>query len=136
MEKTEKPVFTKYERARILGARALQLSMDAPVLMKIPEEMLSNLNFDPLRIAEVELDCGVLPISVKRPLPERTKEKLRAIKETELAGGEESDEQKVKIEQKETKDIAEEGEIMEIAAVDDEFEDFEESGTGGTEELE
>lgn len=136
MEKTEKLVFTKYERARILGARALQLSMDAPVLMKIPDEMLSNLNFDPLRIAETELDGGVLPISIKRPLPEKTKEKLKEIKETELVSREESDEEKMKIEKKETKDIAEEGEIMEIAGADDEFEDFEESGTGGGDELE
>ena len=106
--------------------------MDAPVLMKIPEDMLSNLNFDPLRIAEVELDSGVLPISVKRPMPERTKEKLKEIKEVDLSA-EVSDEEKLRIEQKETKDIAEEGEIMEIAAVDDEFEDFEESGTGESE---
>jgi len=135
MEKTAQ-TFTKYERARILGARALQLSMDAPVLMKISDDLLSNLNFDPLRIAEVELDSGVLPISVKRPMPEKTKEKLKEIKESELAGGDESDENKLRVEQRETKDIAEEGEIMEIAAVDDEFEDFEESGSGAGDELE
>jgi hypothetical protein len=30
--------FTKYERARIIGARALQLAMDAPLLLKVPEK--------------------------------------------------------------------------------------------------
>jgi DNA-directed RNA polymerase subunit K len=43
--------FTKYERARILGARALQIAMNAPLLIKITNEDLERINFDALKIA-------------------------------------------------------------------------------------
>ena len=56
--------FTKFERARVIGARALQLAMGAPLLTKRPKDL-----FDPVRIAELELEKGVLPITVKRPKP-------------------------------------------------------------------
>ena len=59
--------YTKYEVARILGARALQISLGAPILLKI--ENLSKMSF--LDIAELELKEGVLPITVVRVLPER-----------------------------------------------------------------
>lgn len=121
MEKT-KEEFTKYERARILGARALQLSMDAPVLMKIDDEALSNLNYDPLRIAEIELDGGVLPISVNRPLPQKKEDKLKEIKVEAEVKKEGSDEKKIEQEEKEEKEIQEEGEIMELASPEDEQE--------------
>lgn len=48
----EKYEFSKYERARILGARSLQLSMDAPLLMKMSKEEMESLNYDPLKIAQ------------------------------------------------------------------------------------
>ncbi len=111
--------FSKYERARILGARALQISMDAPILTKIDEEMLGDLNFDPLRIAEVELDSGVLPISVNRPLPQRKEQKIEKLK---IEESNVSDEEKMKKEQEETQEIAQEGEIMELANPEDEQE--------------
>lgn len=79
MEKQLKE-FTKYERARILGARALQISMDAPVLLKLSDEELKALNYDSLKIAQKELDMGVLPITITRPLPERKEAKLKSIK--------------------------------------------------------
>ena len=117
MEKSE--TFTKYEKARILGARALQLSMDSPVLMKIEDEALSDLNYDPLRIAEIELNEGVLPISVNRPLPVKKDEKLKEIKvEKEIK--KESDAKKIEQEEKEVKEIQEVGEIMELASPEDE----------------
>ena len=75
----QKEVFTKYETARILGARALQIAMNAPLLIKIEKEDLEKIKFDALKIAEIELESGILPISVKRPFPER--------KETELKKG-------------------------------------------------
>lgn len=62
-------VFTKYEIARIIGARALQLSMGAPMLIKKPENL-----FDPVKLAEVELKQGVLPLSIKRPQPQKVVE--------------------------------------------------------------
>jgi DNA-directed RNA polymerase subunit K len=51
--------YTRYERARIIGARALQISMGAPPLV----EMETN---DPVKIATEELDRDVLPITVRR----------------------------------------------------------------------
>lgn len=80
----DKDSFTKYEVARILGARALQLSMNAPMLLAIKKEKLEEVNFDPLRIAELEFDSGILPITVKRPLPERIEEELEEEEETSL----------------------------------------------------
>lgn len=71
-EQDKEEQYTKYERARILGARALQLSMNAPLLITITKEKLEEINFDPLRIAEIEFNAGILPITVKRPLPEKT----------------------------------------------------------------
>ncbi|MFH0869276.1 MAG: DNA-directed RNA polymerase subunit K [archaeon] len=56
--------FTKYETARIIGARALQLAMGAPLLMKRPKEL-----YDTSIIAETEFSSGVLPITIKRPKP-------------------------------------------------------------------
>jgi len=51
--------YTRYERARIVGARALQIFMGAPVL-------IDSKNSDPLEIALEEMKLGVIPITVKR----------------------------------------------------------------------
>ncbi len=61
--------FTKYEKARMLGSRALQISMGAPFLVKLSEEDLEEIKFNPLKIAQLEFDQGVIPITVRRPLP-------------------------------------------------------------------
>lgn len=53
--------YTRFEKARIIGARALQISLGAPVLLDIPEGMI-----DPIQIAMMEFDRKVIPISVKR----------------------------------------------------------------------
>ncbi|MCK4265922.1 MAG: DNA-directed RNA polymerase subunit K [Thermoplasmata archaeon] len=53
--------YTRFERARIIGARGLQVSMGAPVLINIPEEMI-----DPIDIAIQEFEENMLPITVKR----------------------------------------------------------------------
>lgn len=69
-EKNQEPEvteFTKYEKARMIGSRALQLSMGAPFLVKLSEEDLKRLKYDPIEIAMRELEEGVLPITVKRP---------------------------------------------------------------------
>ena len=63
--------YTKYEKARILGARALQLSMNAPILLNISKAQLEEIWYDPLKIAEIEFDAHILPITIKRPLPEK-----------------------------------------------------------------
>ena len=61
--------FSKYEKARILGARALQIAMNAPLLIRISEKDLEKINFDALKIAEIELNSNILPISIKKPFP-------------------------------------------------------------------
>jgi len=116
----EQEQFSKYERARILGARALQISMDAPLLIKTDEKELENLNFDPLKLAELELDSRILPISVSRPLPKKKQEELKEIKEEKKS---DSDEAKVAVEKKEEKEITEEGEIMALVKPEDEKEE-------------
>ncbi len=60
--------YTKYERARMIGSRALQLSMGAPFLVKMEPQELEQLHYDPIEIALKEFKEGVLPITVKRPL--------------------------------------------------------------------
>ncbi len=52
---------TKYERARLVGARALQLSMDAPPLVEVPKGII-----DPVKLANLEFEKGVVPLQVFR----------------------------------------------------------------------
>jgi len=59
------PKLTRFERARIVGARALQVSLGAPILV----QLLVGVN-DPIDIAIEELKAGVLPMTVRRTLPE------------------------------------------------------------------
>ncbi len=51
--------FTRYERARIVGARSLQISMGAPLLIETD-------SIDPLEIAIEEFKQNKIPITVKR----------------------------------------------------------------------
>ncbi len=64
---TEEIKYTKYEKARMIGSRALQLSMGAPFLVKLSEKDLERIKYDAIEIAMIEFDEGVLPITVKRP---------------------------------------------------------------------
>jgi len=59
--------YTKYEKARMIGSRALQISMGAPFLVKLSETDLEKIRYDPIEIAQLEFNEGVLPITVKRP---------------------------------------------------------------------
>jgi DNA-directed RNA polymerase subunit K len=59
---------TKYEKARIIGARSLQLAAGAPVLIKLSKAELESINFSTVKIAELEYEKKVLPISIKRQL--------------------------------------------------------------------
>jgi len=108
----EKQEFSKYERARIIGARGLQISMDAPLLMEMKSDDLDEINFDPLRIAEKELNSGVLPISVNKPMPGRSEEAIEKIKVEESKV---TDEEKIRAELEEEKDILSGGEMVELA---------------------
>ena len=126
----EKQEFTKYEEARIIGARALQLAMNAPLLVKISDEDLEKIHYDALKIAEVELNSGVLPISIKKPFPKKKDGALKRPVAPKI-----SDKKKEEIEGAEEAKIEEEGEIMELAKPDDEADSTEEV-SDGKEELE
>lgn len=108
--------FTKYEIARILGARALQIAMNAPLLIKITDEDLEKIKFDALKIAEVELESGVLPISIKKPFPLKKEGKLKRV--ASLANV--SEEKLKELEEEEEGDISSEGEIMALANPEEE----------------
>ncbi|MFX0002705.1 MAG: DNA-directed RNA polymerase subunit K [Candidatus Hodarchaeota archaeon] len=59
------PIFlTRYEKARILGSRALQISFGAPILIEKPKNLI-----DPIKIAMVELKAGILPLTIRRENP-------------------------------------------------------------------
>ncbi|MEM5793999.1 MAG: DNA-directed RNA polymerase subunit K [Candidatus Aenigmatarchaeota archaeon] len=54
---------TRFEAARLLGARALQISLGAPILVKAEKET------NPIEIAKLEFKNKIIPITVKRRLP-------------------------------------------------------------------
>ena len=124
--------YSRYEIARILGARSLQLAMDAPILVKLSKEERDDLNYDVLKIAEKEFESNVLPITVKRPLPKKSEkeikvltdkevqEKLEAKAEKEKKEIEKIEEKKKILEKTEEKEIMEDGEIMKMANPEDE----------------
>jgi DNA-directed RNA polymerase subunit K len=58
--------YTKYERARIIGARALQLSMGAPMMLRLGQKDLERLRYSTVEIAKLEFEQGVVPITVRR----------------------------------------------------------------------
>ncbi|MCH8915427.1 MAG: DNA-directed RNA polymerase subunit K [Thaumarchaeota archaeon] len=58
------PTLTKYEKARIMGARALQLSLGAPPFIPIPKTAKISLD-----ISMAELEQRVIPITIRRVLP-------------------------------------------------------------------
>ncbi len=58
---------TRFERARIIGARALQVTLGAPMWAEIPDSMS-----DPVDIALAELKGNVLPMTLRRALPDGT----------------------------------------------------------------
>jgi len=56
------PWLTRYEKARVIGARALQISLGAPPL--VPVEKLKS--YDPIQIAQEELLSKLLPVVIRR----------------------------------------------------------------------
>jgi DNA-directed RNA polymerase subunit K/omega len=54
--------FTRFEVARLIGARALQISLGAPILVKTEEK-------DPIKIARLEFKQKLIPMTIKRRLP-------------------------------------------------------------------
>lgn len=125
----QQPEFTRYEIARILGARALQVSMDAPLLMKISEEDLKAMRYDALKIAEKEFNAKVLPISVRRPMPKKTGDKLIAVRDDRV-----DDEKIVEKEKEIEQEIVEKAEEMGMVNEDDVEEGISDESAGAAEE--
>ena len=61
------PKVTRFEKARIVGARSLQISMGAPILIEAGES-----DTNPIAIAIKEFEAGILPITIRRTLPDGT----------------------------------------------------------------
>lgn len=118
--------YTKFEVARIIGARALQIAMDAPILYDIPIEKLEEIHYDPIKIAEIEFKAEILPISVKRPMPKKGLGKIKPVDEGKIKEEQIKEDKKIQqLGKAEESDVKEEGEIMELARPDDEVEEKE-----------
>lgn len=63
------PWLTRFERARVIGTRATQLSHGAPPQINVPDGLI-----DSMKIAEIELENGQIPFIIRRPLPDGTSE--------------------------------------------------------------
>lgn len=125
--KNQEKNFTKYEIARIMGARALQIAMDAPLLVKISDSELKEMKYDAIKIADYELKSNVLPIEIHRPIPKKHKEKLHVIKEEKI-----SDEELVAKEHEVEKEIVEEA--TELGLVEEDEVDAETEPSAASEE--
>ena len=125
----EKEKFTNYELTRVLGARALQIAMNAPLLTKIDKKKLEEINYDPMEIAKIELEANVLPITVKQPFPKKKSVKIKKKKEDD------KNKENVESETEEEREIVEEGEIMELATPEDEVAEESTEGREASEEL-
>ncbi len=60
--------YTRFEKARIVGARALQLSMGAPPLIETPADVRN-----PVRVSMLEYEAGAIPLTVKRTASHQVK---------------------------------------------------------------
>ncbi len=59
------PYLTKYERVRVLGTRAKQISLGAKILVRNVDLTTKS----PIEIAKIELGLGIIPFKIRRPLP-------------------------------------------------------------------
>ena len=59
MKEAEK--YTRYEKTRIIAARALQIAQGSPVLVDLPKDMVN-----PIEMAKLEWEKGVIPIDIKK----------------------------------------------------------------------
>jgi DNA-directed RNA polymerase subunit K len=104
--------FTKYEKARMIGARSLQISMGAPFLVKLDEKQLEEIKYNPVEIAKMEYNEGLIPLTIVRKGPEffEDKSKHPIAEKLETAQPEEADVKEIKIEEEEDADEVEEEE--------------------------
>lgn len=114
---------TKYEIARIIGARALQISYNAPILIKLTKDELISLNYDAVKIAELEFNKNILPISVRRPVPKKVEGRGKKMKEILKEEETRREEKKVEVKKvegpEEAKDLIEAERIEESQGEDE-----------------
>ncbi len=84
MSITQRPeeYLTKYERARIIGARSMQISQGAPLLIKLSETQLEALKYNPVAIAKLEFEAGVIPIGIKRQVTQVDEALLKELEDS------------------------------------------------------
>lgn len=63
---------TRFEKTRIISARALQISQGSPVLITVPKNVI-----EPIEIAKLEWEAGVIPIDIKEQIEEEMKEETK-----------------------------------------------------------
>lgn len=56
--------YTRFEKARVIGARSIQIELGAPVLIDVPEDVS-----DPIDIATLEFENEAIPMTIVRRLP-------------------------------------------------------------------
>lgn len=81
---TKHTQYTKFEIARLIGARALQISMGAPFLVKLEEKDLEKMSYSPIEIAKLEFQKNVLPLEIKRALPKEVLANQQKVKVEKL----------------------------------------------------
>ena len=69
--------YTKYEKARIVGSRALQIAMGAPLLVKVKD--MEEHGFNPVNLAKLEFEEGAIPITVRRKSPDGKIEHVHSV---------------------------------------------------------
>lgn len=72
---------TKYEVARLVGSRALQIAMGAPFHIKLSETELESIGYNPIIIAKKELEADALPLTVRRVRPAQREQEVAEVKE-------------------------------------------------------
>lgn len=77
-----KNIITKFERAKVLSTRAIQISSGAPPLVQVLEYEI-----DALDIAERELEQGKMPITILRLLPDGTEKRINLFDDIEYKSG-------------------------------------------------
>ncbi|MGM5481777.1 MAG: DNA-directed RNA polymerase subunit K [Nanobdellota archaeon] len=73
--------YTRYERARMIGSRALQIAQGAEPKVKLTQKDYERIKYNPVEIAKMEFEKGVIPLSIKRTIPRVQNKDSSEIKE-------------------------------------------------------
>jgi DNA-directed RNA polymerase I, II, and III subunit RPABC2 len=72
---------TRFEKARLIGARSLQVSLGAPILVELDPSVS-----DPIDISLAELEGNILPMTLRRTLPDKTHQDISLLSLTAEKG--------------------------------------------------